>query len=250
MRLHALIGLVMLGTLLGGTAALGRSSVDDLSVRVNFGPPLGFLATSSTTLLNTIEFDVVSDSGAPQTITMRFALPAGLSFGSDVPDATEGCTNGTPVVCTDVLDQPGSGAWGWPVVADSAGTYAVTATVEGQRPDPNPNDNTYTFRFEIKRSVTVSAGAVKLTPAKPRAGLPVLASARVTADGLPVRPTRVVCTGTLAGRRITGKASAAAGRATCRYTTKKSHKGKILVGSLKITAKGKTVTKRFAKRLR
>ncbi len=234
------------------TAAQDRTTVDDLSVRVNFGPPRGFLETTTRELLNTIEFDVAADSGAPQTITLRFSLPEGLAFASDVPDSSEGCTNGTPVVCTDMLDQPGSGTWGWPIVASARGTYAITATVEGARPDPNPANNSYTFRFEIKPvvpPVSVYVSAVKLKPAKPKAGSIVAATSVVKANGAPVKPSKVLCSGTLGGKKIAGTPKALTGAAQCRYRTPKSAKGKKLSGSVKVTARGKTITKRFSTKL-
>ena len=137
-------------------------------------------------------------------------------------------------------------------------TFLITATVEGERPDANPADNTFTFTFEVKTagsggsgggSVTVAAGAVKLTPAKPKAGSALVASASVTANGDPVRPSKVRCTGTLAGKKVAGKGSTSLGKATCRYSTPRSAKGKKLAGSMAITARGKTVTKRFAAKL-
>jgi hypothetical protein len=48
---------------------------------------------------------------------------------------------------------------------------------------------------------------------------------------------------------VSGKSSAATGKASCRYATPKSAKGKSLAGTMAITAKGKTITKRFSARL-
>jgi hypothetical protein len=59
----------------------------------------------------------------------------------------------------------------------------------------------------------------------------------------------VVCTGTLGGKTVKGISQAATGRASCRYVTTKSAKGKRLAGSLKVTARGKTITKHFSTKL-
>jgi hypothetical protein len=90
---------------------------------------------------------------------------------------------------------------------------------------------------------------VKLTPARRKAGSAFVATSVVTADGEPVRPSKVSCTGMLAGKKLTGKGSVSLGKASCRYATPKSAKGKTLAGSMKITARDKTITKRFSTRL-
>ncbi len=263
-RLFATALLSALAVLAASSAALGRSTADDLSVRVHLLRDA--TATTTTSLSNDMQFDVFSD-GPAQTATMRFSLPAGLTFGvSDQPDATENCTNGSPVVCTMKLEDGVSGfvlSWSWPIVASGPGTYAITATVEGERADPNAADNSFTFTFQVQPtggsggggggggggSVTVSASAVKLTPAKPKAGSAVTATASVTANGNPVKPSKVVCAGTLAGKKAIGTGQALTGKASCRYPTLKSAKGKTLAGSMKITARGKTITKRFSTKL-
>ena len=248
-------------SLAASTAAFGRSAADDLSIGMYLaGGTLGTRTTSPFRL----GIDVGVDSGPPQNFTLRVALPDGLRWGDDLPDPSEGCTGTAPTVCTQKLEPNPAGTlgggWIWDVVADRPGPYEVTASVQGELPDPNPVNNTLTFRFEIVASssgeggggggsVTVSASAVKLKPAKPKAGSPVTASVVVKADGAPVKPSKVACTGTLAGKKVTAKGTAGTGLASCRYVTTKSAKGKKLAGSMRITAKGKTITKRFAAKL-
>jgi hypothetical protein len=237
--------------------------VDDLNLRVGSQIQTG---TGPVYVISSLAFPlefVVGTDGGPQTITLRYSLPSGLSF-TTAPSAAEGCQAGPPVVCqlSPVTNEAGSMEWRktWGVQAAAPGTYEVTATVEGARPDPNTTNNTHTFRFEVRSSgssgggvgggsVSVAAGAVKLTPARPKAGSVVLATASVTADGDPVKPSKVSCTGTLAGKKVAGKGMAATGKASCRYATPKSAKGKSLAGSMAITAKGKTITRRFSARL-
>jgi hypothetical protein len=259
--------LVLLGGLIVSANASGRSATDDAELAIslttsNFQIVQGAKKTTSPFGLG---FDIGVDSGNPQTITMRVGLPAGLQWGFDGPDPGEGCAGTAPAVCVQQLQSNPAGTvgggWNWNVVADRPGSYEVTASVQTERSDPNPSNNTGTLQFEIVASaggggggggggsVSVSAGAVKLTPAKPKAGSVVLASATVTADGSPVKPSKVSCTGRLAGKKLTGKGTAATGKATCRYATPKIAKGKTLAGSMGITARGKTVTKRFATRL-
>ena len=94
-----------------------------------------------------------------------------------------------------------------------------------------------------------TASAVKLSPAKPKAGSLVSATVRVTAGGTPIRPTGVSCTGTLAGAKVKGTAKAASGIASCRYRTPKSAKGKTLRGKVAFSARGTKFTKPFAAKL-
>ena len=234
---------------------------DDLSVRVHF--VRGSTATSTTSLANDVQFDIFTD-GPSQSATMKYSLPAGLVFGAaDQPDPTELCTNGTPVVCTVTLEEQIFRVQLELELADrTPRALARTRSLRrsrGRAPTPDPANNSYTFTFEIKTetatggtgggAVSVSANAVKLTPAKPKAGSVLVASATVTADGSPVRPSKVVCAGTLAGKKAIGTGTAVTGKASCRYSTPKTAKGKTLAGSLKITARGKTITKRFATKL-
>jgi hypothetical protein len=65
-----------------------------------------------------------------------------------------------------------------------------------------------------------------------------------------VTPSRVRCTGTVAGSRIAGTPRAAAGRATCVYRPRASAKGKTLRGTITFRAGVTTVTRRFSTRLR
>jgi hypothetical protein len=233
-------------------SALGRASADDLSVLVHF--VRDSRATTTTSLANDVAFEIFTD-GPSQTVTMRYALPAGLTFGDDVPDPSENCTNGATVVCTIALTPSNNlqAGWSWPIVASAPGTYTITATVEGERPDAVPANNSATFTFEIKpaspRSATVSVSAAKATPANARAGRPVTFTSTVRVDGVAARPSKVTCTATLGGKRVKGTPHAATGTAGCRYATRKADKGKRLNGSMKVTAGGKTLTKRFAAKL-
>ena len=139
-----------------------------------------------------IVVDLDSVGGVIQTITLRTGLPAGLRWGRNAPEPDEGCTVNVSVVCTQKLtaNDVGTvgGEWIWDVVADRPGSYEITASVEGEQSDPVPSNNTFTSNFEVVRPPTagggsVAAGAVKLTPVKPKAGSAVTATARVTAAG-------------------------------------------------------------------
>ncbi len=252
--------LTLLGVLAASSAAFGRSTADDLSLQIQLARSGGFLQGTTTTSPFQLGFGVEVDSGPLQTLTLRVTLPDGLHWGPDGPDPTEGCAGTAPAVCVQKLEENAAGTvgggWSWDVVADRPGPYEVTATIQGERSDPNSSNNTDTFRFEVVASsgggggaVSVSASAVKLTPAKPKAGSAVVASATVTADGSPVKPSKVVCAGTLAGKKAIGTGKALVGKATCRFPTPRSAQGKTLAGSMAITARGKTITKRFSAKL-
>lgn len=256
-RRSGFLAAALLCVLAASSAALGRSAVDDLSLALNLqGPSAGAKVVTGPAF--TIATVVETDGGV-QGITLRMALPSGVRLGAS-PPASLGCSGTTAIVCTTRLEQSSIVffQYDWGLVAESPGSYEIVASVEGARPDPNPANNSVNFRFEVKAaggsssgggSATVSATTVKLTPAKPKAGSVVTATSSVTGDGSPVKPTKVVCAGTLAGKKVTGKGTSATGRASCRYATPKSAKRKTLAGSIVISVEGKTITKRFSTKL-
>jgi hypothetical protein len=97
--------------------------------------------------------------------------------------------------------------------------------------------------------VAATAGAVKLIPAKPKAGSLVSASVRVTAGGAPVRPTGIACAGTIGTAKLKGTGKATSGSATCSYRPPKSAKGKTLRGTVSFRARGTKFTRKFSARL-
>ena len=97
--------------------------------------------------------------------------------------------------------------------------------------------------------MAVTAGAVKLSPAKAKAGSTLVASVRVTKGGSPVRPARIACSASVGGAKVRGGARSSSGLASCLFKTPKSGKGKTMVGSVSFTAGGQRFAKRFAARL-
>jgi hypothetical protein len=202
---------------------------------------------------------VDNDGGEEATARFRVVLPDGLRFGSDGPDPTESCLgNATSADCQTALligtdPQRRSVSWVWDIVADRAGSYLLRAEItETSVSDPDLSSNTTSATVVVTEAAspaTVSASAVKLAPAKPKAGSVVAATVRVTADGAPVRPARITCAGRVGGAKLRGTARAGSGTATCRYRTPKTAKGKTLRGTMSFTARGKRFTKRFAAKL-
>jgi hypothetical protein len=192
---------------------------------------------------------------------VRFQLAEGLRFGADAPDAEEMCANtGSAAECTIPTREPVlmSSTWGigWDVVADRPGTYVLRADiVETSTADPNPSNNSASVTVVVVEAptggdrVSVSAGAAKLSPAKPKAGSRVTATVRVTANGSPVRPSRVACAGTIGRARLAGAPRAVSGAAACTYRTPRSARGKTLRGKISFTARGRSFAKRFSVRL-
>jgi hypothetical protein len=149
----------------------------------------------------------------------------------------------------------------WDVVAERPGVYEITASAEPTELDPNLSNNTDTSRFEVTPasappaggggsggggSASATAGAARLTPAKPRAGATVAATVRVTAGGAVIRPSGVACTASIGTTRLKGMPKAARGAATCTFRTPTAAKGKSLRGSVDFTARGQRFTKRFS----
>ena len=189
---------------------------------------------------------------------MRTTIPDGLRVATP-PAASAGCTGTTSIICVTKLQDTGIVffQYDFGLVADRAGTYSITATVEGERPDPNTANNSNTLQFQVTLpsgggggSASVAVSSAKATPSKPKAGSPVTFSASVKVGGEPAKPSKVTCAAKLGGKAKAGTSRAATGSASCRYTTKKADKGKTLAGSMKVTAGGTTFTKRFSSKLR
>jgi hypothetical protein len=120
-------------------------------------------------------------------VSIRLLLPAGLRWGTDLPDATENCT-ATPntAECRPgfILDpqNPGMRAagWIWDVVAETPGSYQLRAElISSSADDPDPSDNTSLVTVVVARAI--AAGAARITPARPRAGAVVSARVAVQA---------------------------------------------------------------------
>ena len=224
--------------------------------------------TANVPVLDFIAGFAVNNAGPDiATVKAQFELPTGLRWGADGPDPSEDCTENTTTTCQITLGNSPAGtpaqesAWGWNVAADAPGSYSLKAQiVESSTSDPDAADNSATITVVVTQApapppppnpppVRATAGAVKLLPAKPKAGSLVSATVRVTAGGTPIKPTGVACTGALAGAKVKGTAKAASGIASCRYRTPKSAKGKTFRGKVTFSARGTKFTKPFAAKL-
>jgi hypothetical protein len=253
------------------TAGSARMAADDVIALARFHDQVG--TTTEKTGFQ-IEVGVQSTSGVLQAIVVRTTLGPGVRWGNDPPDPTEDCTTANPAVCTTTMRANEVGTiergWAWDVVVDGPGTYEITAAVEPEQSDPDLSNNTATFRFLVVapsgggsggggtgggsgggggNAASVLASAVKLAPAKPKAGSTVVASVRVTRGGSSVRPTRVACSASIGGVKVKGGAKAKSGAASCLFKTPKSGKGKTMLGSVSFKAGGQSFTKRFSARL-
>ena len=244
-------------------AAAGSPTSDDVSLGIQVFNTTDLLHPTTTPGTKfKLAFAVDTAAGVSQVVVVRVGLPDGLRWGTDGPDPGEGCTGTAPAVCRQTLLTNGAGTveggYIWDVIADHLGTYDVTATVEPEQPDPNPANNTATLHFEVVGGSTggqggdtsrATASAVKLSPAKPRAGSTVVASVRVTKGGSAVRPTRVRCAASTGAVKVKGTARAASGVASCLFKTPRGGAGKRLRGSVTFSAGGASFTRRFAAKL-
>lgn len=218
--------------------------------------------------------DISLISPTPSSATARVELGGGLSWGADAPDPTEKCTS-TPTTgeCTVGDLQPISGGndfgWFWDVVAPGNGTYTFKGEItKTGDTDPDSSNNASQITIVVNEStgggggggsgggggggggsVAATASAVRLLPARPKAGSTVVASVRVTKGGSLVRPRGIVCTASIGGSKVKGGAKAASGVASCLFKTPKSAKGKAMSGSISFRAAGRAFTKRFSTRL-
>jgi hypothetical protein len=218
-------------------------------------------ANGATTEVSKLKFGagvtVVTLGPDQATVRVRFVLPAGLRWGLDEPDPTENCSSTDteadcrppgPLVPGD--NQRESAGWGWDIVADAPGTYVLRAEiVESSTSDPDLSDNVATLNVVVSRPQVV-ASAVRVVPAKPKAGAVVTARVRVSAGGEDVTPTAVACSATIGPTKITGKRGSAPGAALCRFRPPASAHGKRMRGAVAFTAEGNRVTRRFSAVLR
>ena len=213
--------------------------------------------------------DISLISPVASSATARVELGGGLLWGADAPDPTEKCTS-TPTTgeCSAGDLQPIAGrndfGWFWDVVAPGNGTYTfkgeITSTLDT---DPDLSNNASQITIVVNEStgggggsggggggsVAATASAVRLLPARPKAGSTVVASVRVTKGGSPVRPSGIACAASIGGSKVKGGAKAASGVASCLFKTPKSAKGKAMSGSLSFRAGGSAFKKRFSTRL-
>lgn len=255
---------------------IGASLTTSQSAVPTLIPNGGTVNISRRTFVVLVDVSLITPApgGRPK---VRVELGGGLRWGTDDPDPTEGCTS-TPTTgecqLPDLQPIPGQtgGGWFWDVVAPADGTYTFSGEVF-DLPQPNPvlSNNSSTITIVVKEETagsegssggsggggsggggsgdSVAAGAVKLSPVKPKAGSTVVASARVTRGGSAIRPGGVRCSASIGKAKLRGTAKAASGVASCSFKTPKSAKGKRLTGSVSFRAGGQRFTKRFAARL-
>jgi hypothetical protein len=198
------------------------------------------------------------------TGAVRLELPPGVRWESPTADAE--CAGDAIVRCAAAepvpAPPPALTGFQWTlgtVVADAPGTYAFRVTAaDSPDTDPDSTNNAVTINVSVPAGgsggrgggggTAVTAGAVRLTPARPRAGATVAARVAVRAGGTAVRPAGVRCTASVGSTRLVGSGRAASGSATCVFRVPRSARG-ILRGSVAFTARGQRVTKRFSVRL-
>ena len=208
--------------------------------------------------------DVSLITALPASARVRFTLPDGLTWGTDLPDPTESCTS-TPSTgeCQTPLLEPISGrnavGWGWDIVAARTGSYVLRAQIlSASEPDPEPSNDSASVTVVVSEAPPpppppgaggATVGAAKISPTKPKAGSTVVASVRMTAGGNPTRPEGVTCVGTAGAAKLKGVGRAGNGSATCTYRTPRSARGKLLRGAVSFTAAGGRYTRRFSVKL-
>jgi len=252
------------GTAAAQPAGDGVVAVSAATTVTQLTPPIPNGGTVEVTSLNfQIGVSVSNASPGEATFKLRVELSPGLRFGADGPDPSESCTGSPPFECqTPTLnpDRLGGGdfGWRWDIVAERTGSYRLSAQiVEASRGDPNPANNAISVTVVVRepetptaRPTTLVASGVRLSPARPKAGLPFAATVRVSAGGAAIRPSRVRCSGRVGGVKLAGKPTATSGAARCRYRPTRAARGKALRGTITFATRGRTVTRRFSTTLR
>jgi hypothetical protein len=263
-RRHFVHGAIALVALVLVATAGATPAADDVIVDVHFAHQTGTTASSPKFK---IEVSVHSTSGVLQPIVVTIGLSDGLRWGADPPDPSEDCVTANPAVCTTRMKANEVGTietgWNWDVVAERTGAFEISAAVEPAEADPDTSNNRKTFAFEVVStggsegggpgggggSLAVSASAVKLVPARPRAGSTVVASVSVRRGGSPVRPTGVACAASAGATKIKAAAGSRSGLASCLLKPPRTAVGKVLAGSISFRAGGRAFTKRFSTKL-
>jgi len=207
--------------------------------------------------------------------TVRAELGSGLAWGADGPDPTEHCvataTTGTCEIgdLQPIAGQSSSG-WFWDVVAPQNGTYTLRAELTAvSDTDSDLSNNVSAITIVVNESTSgggeasggggsggggggtaaAKAGAVKLSPLRPRAGSTVVAAVRVARGGSPLRPSGIGCAASIGAAKVKGAPRSASGVASCLFRTPKSAKGKVLAGTVSFSAGGTAFAKRFVAKL-
>jgi hypothetical protein len=259
LRRNILLPIAMgaLGVLTSATvSSTAAVAANDIAIQVGFGSRGSI--DSRTTTVSPFTLSVSVSGSVPAPVTIVVELPDGLRWDS-VPSPTDGCTGTTRVVCVGRLESSSGGTfafWAWRVVAERPGSYAIRAAVTSTDQDPDLSNDSFTFRFRVVHPAgggggpaSLSASAVRLSPAQPKAGSTLVASVRVTKGGSAVKPTGIACSASIGGAKVKGGAKSSSGLASCIFKTPRSGKGKTMLGSVSFTAGGQSFTKRFSARL-
>ena len=217
------------------------------------------LATTTTALANDIQFDIFTDGPAADGHHALFAARRVSRSAATCPIPSENCTNGATGRLHDHA-HAGSTTSRRLELADHrrrAGHVLDHGDRRGRAARPEHGEQ-LASRSHSRSSPPAAAGDPRSVVGQQREGDAVEAE-----GGKPGDVQRLGQGGRRAGEAVQGHAvrrSSAArrrparrrrrpGSPRCRYATKKTDKGKTLAGSMKVTASGKSFTKRFTARL-
>lgn len=191
----------------------------------------------------------------PTTVRVRFELPTGLRWtpsptfeGCTLTGSVADCRSPRPLAPDDATRRSIRGVWN--VEAERPGSYVLKGEIaESSASDPDPSNNRPSSVTAVV-AAEVTASAAKLRPAAARAGAPVSATVRVSAGGVPVRPTGLTCAGSVGRAKLAGVPRVATGSATCVYRPPRSARGKLFRATIAFTAAGAKIIRRVEARLR
>jgi hypothetical protein len=263
------LAVAAIGVLMASTAGAAPTDADfqvDIGIATTFGnsafpaiPNGGTARVTSRNFLVGARVRLIPAQSA--SATMRLELSDGLGWGADNPAATANCTGtATTAECLTMPIRPDPAGdteehFGWNVVASQFGRYTVKAQIVGtSTPDPALSNNVASITVVVAEftgggSGSTTASAVKIRPTTPKAGSVVSATVRISADGPPVRPTALRCTGTLSGAKLASTRRAGFGAATCLYRPPSSARGKTLRGAISFSVRSQKFLRRFSTKL-
>jgi hypothetical protein len=193
-------------------------------------PPTGFGASGLSTTTPSIRFN---RSAYGEITAFGFALNTislegeDLKFWDSAPDAGKFSYELSFPQCGNGKDDDGDGK----IDAEDLGCSGTTDDNEADDP------------------VNITLGKAKVSPARPKAGRPVVVSAATTRveTGQALEAATVKCNAKIVGgAALRGTGSLVAGRATCKYKIPPTAKNKTVRGKIAVTYKGVSASTPFS----
>ncbi len=207
--------------------------------------------------LDTVKGGDPDSNGADYVIQLESGLPLLFKWnGSDFARVFPDGGLGYRYPSTGPIIELSSTALGSPKRIAFRELVGSGATRNGQgesiytnfRADASPNEETKAFTYNVVTHIQLTASKASLSPVKPKAGgsLAVVLPVAATDTGALTRGT-VTCAAKVGDAPLTVQTKVLAnGVATCGFKLPAGSKGKLVKGTISVTARGMTVRRTFS----